>query len=265
MAQKRMFDKTIVDSDDFLEMPMSSQVLYFHLNMRADDDGFVNNWKSIMKLIGAKEDDLKILIAKQFIIPFQSGVLVIKHWKIHNYIRKDTYNETKYQDEKSLLITNDSKEYEFKDEKQIAVDDPLTQYSIDKIRLDKYSIDKNSIDILVNSNKDFVETENVEIDNIFLEIPLNDNSNYQFTFNQLEEYKKLYQAIDVEQEIKKFKAWCISNPTKRKTKKGILRAINSWLGKAQDRGGNNMNFNNKQQKSGNPFFNYMMNNGGLNE
>lgn len=112
MAQKRMFDKTITNSDDFLEMPDSSQNLYFHLSMNADDDGFVNNWKSIMRMTGHKEDDLKVLTAKQFIIPFDSGVIVIKHWRINNYLRNDRYVETKFKDEKSKLVLDDNLVYQ---------------------------------------------------------------------------------------------------------------------------------------------------------
>lgn len=112
MAQKRMFDKSITNSDDFLEMPDSSQNLYFHLSMNADDDGFVNNWKSIMRMTGHKEDDLKVLVAKQFIIPFDSGVIVIRHWRINNYLRNDRYIETKFKDEKSHLIVDDSLVYQ---------------------------------------------------------------------------------------------------------------------------------------------------------
>lgn len=103
MAERRMFAKTIIDSDAFLDMPLSTQALYFHLNMRADDDGFINNPRKIQRMIGATDDDLKLLIAKNFIIPFESGVVVIKHWKIHNYIRKDRYQATAYLEEKSLL------------------------------------------------------------------------------------------------------------------------------------------------------------------
>ena len=97
MAERRMFAKTIIDSDAFLEMPLSSQALYFHLSMRADDDGFINNPKKIQRVIGASEDDLKLLVAKSFIIPFESGIVVIKHWKIHNYIQSDSqlYTEKK--------------------------------------------------------------------------------------------------------------------------------------------------------------------------
>ena len=98
MAERRMFAKTIIDSDAFLEMPLSTQSLYFHLSMRADDDGFVNNPKRIQKMIGASDDDLKLLIAKSFILIFESGVIVIKHWRINNYIRNDRYHETVYQE-----------------------------------------------------------------------------------------------------------------------------------------------------------------------
>ena len=106
-----MFAKTIIDSDAFLDMPLSSQALYFHLAMRADDEGFVNNPKKIQRMIGASDDDFKVLLAKNFVIAFESGVIVIKHWKIHNYIRGDRITETKYQDEKALLEIKDNGAY----------------------------------------------------------------------------------------------------------------------------------------------------------
>ena len=107
MAERRMFAKTIVDSDMFIDMPMSARLLYYDLAMRADDDGFVNSPKKIMRFVGASMDDMNVLIAKQFIIPFESGVVVIKHWKIHNYIQKDRYKATSYQAEKeSLTLKN---------------------------------------------------------------------------------------------------------------------------------------------------------------
>jgi hypothetical protein len=111
MAERRMFAKTIIDSDAFLEMPQSTQLLYFHLSMRADDDGFINNPKSIMRNVGCKEDDIRILSGKKFIIPFESGIVVIKHWKIHNYIQKDRYHETKYKEEKATLNTDENGAY----------------------------------------------------------------------------------------------------------------------------------------------------------
>ncbi|MEY8500618.1 replisome organizer [Enterococcus avium] len=111
MAERRMFAKTIIDSDAFLDMPLSSQALYFHLSMRADDDGFINNPKKIQRMVGSSEDDLKLLIAKRFIIAFESGVIVIKHWKIHNYIQKDRYKPTLYQEEKSILTNKNNNSY----------------------------------------------------------------------------------------------------------------------------------------------------------
>ena len=111
MAERRMFAKTIIDSDAFLDMPLSTQALYFHLSMRADDDGFLNNAKKIQRMIGCSDDDLRLLFAKNFVIPFESGVVVIKHWKIHNYIRSDRYKATVYTEEKELLQTKENGAY----------------------------------------------------------------------------------------------------------------------------------------------------------
>lgn len=108
MAERRMFAKTIIDSDAFLDMPLSTQVLYFHLSMRADDDGFVNNPKKIQRMIGCTDDDLRILIVKRFVLTFDSGVIVIKHWRLHNTLRKDRYKPTIYQEEfKKLFLKKD--------------------------------------------------------------------------------------------------------------------------------------------------------------
>ena len=111
MAEKRMFSKKIIDTDWFMDMPASSQNLYFHLSMRADDDGFVASPKRIIKLIGATEDDYKILIGKKFIIPFDSGVCVITDWRINNYLRNDRYAETVYKEEKEQLTLNENGKY----------------------------------------------------------------------------------------------------------------------------------------------------------
>ena len=121
MAERRMFAKTIIDSDAFLDMPQSTQLLYFHLAMRADDDGFVNKPKSIMRDSRSNDDDIKLLMAKKFIIPFESGVIVIKHWRIHNLIRLDRYNETKYTEEKSTLYLDDLGAYTQSKHKAVAL------------------------------------------------------------------------------------------------------------------------------------------------
>lgn len=111
MANRRMFSNSIVDSDAFLDMPLSAQALYFHLCMRADDEGFINNYKKIQRMIGASDDDLKLLILKRFLITFDTGVVVIKHWYIHNYIQNDRFKPTVHQEEKKMLGKKENKSY----------------------------------------------------------------------------------------------------------------------------------------------------------
>lgn len=119
MAERRMFAKTIIDSDAFIEMPMSARLLYYDLSMRADDDGFVNSPRKIMRIIGATSDDMNILIARKFVIAFDNGVVVIKHWRIHNYIQSDRYKETTYKEQKALLEYDENKAYRLMDTKCI--------------------------------------------------------------------------------------------------------------------------------------------------
>lgn len=156
MAEKRMFSRQITESDVFLEMPQRTQNLYFHLAMNADDDGFVNTPNGIMRLVGGKPSDLKILINKQYLLPFESGVIVIRHWRLHNYIRSDRYKPTIHQEEKSLLNTDNDGVYTFGSNNASGmtsgipvgiptVDKLDTQYRLDKSRLDKSSIEKKNI------------------------------------------------------------------------------------------------------------------------
>lgn len=137
-----MFAKTIIDSDSFLDMPLSAQALYMHLSMRADDDGFVNNPKRIQRMIGASEDDLRLLLAKSFILTFDTGIIVIKHWRINNYIQNDRYKATRYTDERSMLSLKDNNEYAFTDECIQNGYNLDTQYRLDKDSKDKDSKDK---------------------------------------------------------------------------------------------------------------------------
>ena len=152
MAEKRMFTKKIIDSDAFLDMPLSAQALYFHLNMRADDDGFINNPKKIQRMIGASEDDLKLLIAKRFVLAFENGIIVIKHWRMHNLIRKDRYNPTQYQEQLLLLRQKDNGSYtEILDGNHLATtwqpngNQMAPQVRLGKDSIGKYSIDKDSM------------------------------------------------------------------------------------------------------------------------
>lgn len=157
MANKRMFTMKIVDSDSFLDMPLSTQCLYFHLNMRADDDGFIGNPKRICKLIGCNDDDLKLLIAKRFVLVFDNGVIVIKHWRMHNTIQKDRYTPTTYCDELKQLGIKDNKSYTLSPMETKCIQNVSTDIDID---IDK-DIDKdinkdieNKIIYLLSSSKD---------------------------------------------------------------------------------------------------------------
>ena len=132
MANKRMFSLSVVDTDKFLEMPISSRLLYYELGMRADDDGFVDNWKKIMLFTGLKEDDMKVLISKQFVIPFDSGVIVIRHWRLNNYLQNDRTKPTIHQEEMKQLGVDENNVY--------------TLYTNCIHSIDKNSIDKNSIE-----------------------------------------------------------------------------------------------------------------------
>lgn len=150
MAERRMFAKSVVETDSFLDMPLSSQCLYFHLSMNADDDGFVSNPKTIKRSIGAADDDVKILASKGYIIPFESGIVVITHWKKSNQIQKDRYKPTDYSYEISLLKISKNKIYEIVGIQPVSKLDTTciqpvsgsdTQYSIGKLSTDKLSIE----------------------------------------------------------------------------------------------------------------------------
>ena len=142
-----MFTKKITESDAFLDMPSSTQMLYFHFSMNADDDGFVNNPKKIQKMCGASDDDFKLLIVKSFIILFDSGIIVIKHWKMHNYIQADRYRPTDYVEEKSMLGIKSNKAYTLdvsKMDTECIHNGYIGKDSIGKVSIDKNSIDKDS-------------------------------------------------------------------------------------------------------------------------
>ena len=111
MANKRMYSKDVTDSDAFIEMSSAAQALYFHLNQGADDDGFNNQVQLAIMKAHASTDDLKILMAKNFVIRFECGVIVIKHWRLHNTLRKDRYTPTNYQEELNLLGIKDNGVY----------------------------------------------------------------------------------------------------------------------------------------------------------
>ena len=221
MAQKRMFNLKIIDTDLFLEMSVSARLLYYDLSMRADDDGFVASPKKIQRMIGASDDDLKILIAKQFIIPFDTGICVIRHWRIHNYIQKDRYQETLYLEEKAK-IQDDKGTYNLLDTECVQNGHKMdTQVRLDKVRLDKLSIEPK-------------KTKNVPVKKI--------KYGDRVTLT-IEEYKKLtdtYTKPIIDEKIIDLDLW---KGGKGKTTKSDYLTLLAWLRKDAK------TFNNKQTQS----------------
>ena len=180
MGQRRMMSLDIIDTDAFLDMPASSQLLYFHLNARADDDGFVANPKKVVRMLSAGTDDFKMLLAKKFLIAFEDGVCVIKHWRINNFIRKDIYKETKYLDLKSVLFIRPNGAYTQTDDgRSVAipkghfkledVNDSLTSRTL---RLGKVSKGKVRLDKDKTAPRKRVATPSKENDNEPMDLEL---------------------------------------------------------------------------------------------
>lgn len=235
MAEKRMFSKTIVDSDAFLEMPLSTQALYFHLSMRADDDGFLNNARKIQRIIGASDDDLKVLIMKRFVIAFEDGIIVVKHWRMNNYLRKDRYTPTVYQEEFAMLEIKDNGAYTLAETNGTQSGIPDVNHCVTQISIDKNSIDKRSI-VEGSINTTCPEPEAAPDRIPTISLTLNDKTEYWIYQDQVDEWSELFPAVDVMQELRKMKSWLDCNTSRRKTKRGILRFVNGWLSKEQDKG-----------------------------
>jgi len=240
-----MFAKTIIDSDAFLDMPLTSQVLYFHLCMRADDEGFINNPKKIQRMVGCNDDDLKLLISKSFIILFENGIIVIKHWRLHNYIRKDRFKETVYQEERALLDEKENGSYRLRSitDNQLSTNGKPTDNRVGdnletQVRLGKVSIGKDRLgedNILHGADEPAPEPEPEPI--VIIALPLVDKTEYVITEKQVNNWHELYPAVDVLQELRKMRGWLEANSKRGKTRNGILRFITGWLAKEQDKGG----------------------------
>lgn len=213
---------------------MSARCLYFTLGMFADDDGFVNAPKAIMRQCGASEDDMRVLIARKFVILFESGVIVIKHWRINNYLRSDRYTETKHIDEKNSIVIESNGAYHLRDEENNSGIPPgIPNSGIPSIG--KYSIGKDSIDKNNNTSTESDKQTTVLLSGI--KLPLVDKTVYDVPIPNIEMWKEAFPAVDVEGELFRMNAWLNSNPLKRKTRRGINRFINTWLSKVQDKGG----------------------------
>jgi hypothetical protein len=193
-----MFSKTVIDSDAFLDMPLSTQALYFHFAMRADDDGLINNARKIQRMLGASDDDCKLLVAKDYIICFDSGIVAVTHWKQHNYIQKDRYRGSKHLAEKNQLLLKDDKTYEkacIQDVYRLDTQDSIGKLSIDK---DRDSIGKDSKGECEGERKpNFtpLKSQTVEksVENS-ASLLLGSHANVQLTDKELARLKLLYPA-----------------------------------------------------------------------
>lgn len=245
MAERRMFAKTIIDSDAFLDMPLSTQALYFHLSMRADDEGFINNPKKIKRMIGASDDDLKLLIAKNFVIPFDSGVVVIKHWRIHNYIRSDRLIKTVYKEERGMLDVKDNGAYTVGNQTSVSCQSDVSQvtdkcqssdghetvkcqHRLGKVSIGKVSIGKDRVDDYMEViDKPAGSQQDIPT------LPLLDGSEWRPEQKDLQEWQKFYNRVDIPYELGRMRQWCRSNPTKRKTAYEIRGFVTKWLDQEQ--------------------------------
>jgi hypothetical protein len=262
MANRRMFNKEIVNSDAFSSMPISSQALYFHLGMEADDDGFINNPLRVVRAINVSSDDLNLLLVKRFILQFQSGVIVIKHWRKNNQIRYDRYKTTTYKDEAMLLYVKDDGTYTLNAENTNAIpfmapngvnygNQLATQYSIDKVSVVKVSEDKLSKSSSKNvsiikptdkptTDKDFMEVMDAELgnDTRFLELERIIKYNFKAVRGDLLteteqrmliDWIKAYPYEFIENTIRKIGLGDVSKRNFRYLNGAITKSYNEWL------------------------------------
>lgn len=253
MAERRMFAMTIIDSDAFLDMPLSAQALYFHLCMRADDDGFLNNPKKIQRMVDADEADLQELLEKRFIIAFPSGVVVIKHWRMHNYIKKDRYKPTVYTAERQLLTVKENNAYTEIQQSVSTLEPECIQsgYGLDsqvrvRLELGKDRLDNTSCPE-VSQEAETIETEATQI---FIELPAigspsQPKKTHKVTEQDVEKYHEIYPAVDIRQELRQMAMWLEANPSRKKSNTKAF--IVNWLKKAQDQSGSSKQ---QQQRQG---------------
>lgn len=236
MAEKRMFTNRITGSDPFKEMPLSAQALYFHLGMSADDEGFLNNAKSVQRSILASDDDMKLLIAKNFIIPFESGVIAIKHWKMHNTIQPSRLKETQYTEERSLLSIKENKAYtlNLQDVDNLSAvcqqNDSSCCQNTAEIRLDKIRLEQ--ISIVEDSMPDSDEPEPPASDKKPVKHKYGEYKNVLLTDDELQKLKTEYS--DYEERIERLSSYVASTGKKYKSHYATIR---NWARKDAEKPG----------------------------
>ena len=235
MSDRRMLAKTITSSDSFLSMPFSAQALYIHICMFADDEGFINNARMVQRMVGADDSDLATLIRNNFLISFTSGVIVIKHWFIHNQIRGDRRKPTVYKTERSMLSIKDNKSYTLTNQPtdnqaatacQPTDNQAATQYSIGKDSIVEDSIGKSRLDEV---------SKEESINNSFYEvsIPIRGGGEWIPKEEDIQTWRLAFPHISVEGELLRIKVWFDANPDRLKQPKEIKSFVVGWLGRTE--------------------------------
>lgn len=272
MAERRMFSRRVIESARFLRMPVSAQALYFHLGMQADDDGVVEGYK-VLRMVGANEDDLRVLVAKGFAIVLNEDLVTyLTDWNENNRMRADRKVDSAYRDlliqmvPDAVLIESKERADRPKEANADSRDVPGTTMGqqwdvpgtspgqprdahgtsmgqpwdgIGKDRIGKVSIvqDSTGEGRVVEGSINTSAPEPAAPPPEAFALPLKDGSLYSITENDVETFQQLYPGIDVKQEMRSMVGWCTANPSRRKTKNGAKRFINGWLARSQEKAG----------------------------
>ena len=234
MANRRMFTKKVTDDDNFMALSSSAQALYLHLSMSADDDGFSNQVSISMFKAHASIQDLQALLEKRYIYQFENGVIVIKHWRMANALRKDRYSPTAFQEELAQLGVKENGAYTRLPDGCQTVAKRVPQDRLGKVRLDKDSLGEVSIeDVCTEPLKSSAPETAMNAPGI----PILGGVEWRPTVDELNEWIKFYSAVDVIRELGRMRIWCQNNPDRKKTARGIRRFVTTWLDKEQNRAG----------------------------
>ena len=233
-----MFAKSIVLSDAFTDMPATARCLYFTLGMFADDDGFIGNPKSVMRQCGSSEDDMRVLLSKRFILAFESGVIVIKHWRMNNYLQNDRHYRTTYLEELATLELDEKGAYTEKNKEKSMYTKCIQNVYTGKVSIDKDSIVEDSIDntICATSETEAAPTTTQTPTKYKFKCkPSKKNGQTEYILSQedLDFYIQTYPNIDIDQELRKMWIWLKNNNLK--TYNGMGKFISSWLARTNDR------------------------------
>ena len=255
-----MFSKRLTESTKFLKMPATSQNLYFHLGMNADDDGVVEALL-VMRTVGATEDDLRVIVSKGFATVLNEDMVTyLNDWRENNNIRADRKIDSIYKELLLSIVPDislvEAKTSYYSRKKAICQTNDGQVTDVCPPRLGKDSLDKNRLDNNITSNvilsgAETAPAPNTTPDASGILLSLVDKTDYDVPLSKIEEWKEAYPAVDIEQELKKMSAWLNANPSRKKTRRGINRFINTWLSREQDKGGRYRVSNYNGQNGGN--------------